>query len=172
MKKSWYVFVVIALIAVGLVFAGCAKQEVKEEKPITQPTKTVEPVKTEPVKDHAADMETVDQIIAKHDIYFDFDKSNIREDAKPELGKLAEFLKSHGGINVVIEGHCDERGTSDYNLALGEKRAKSTLNYLVSLGVKASRLSTVSYGKEKPQCSESSEECWQKNRRSHFIEKK
>lgn len=172
MKRSWYVFVLVVFVAIGLVFSGCAKQAVKEEKPVTQPTTKPVETKKETVKKPEAVMETVEQILAKHDIYFDFDKSNIREDAKPALAKLAEFLKAHGGIKIAIEGHCDERGTSDYNLALGEKRAKSTLNYLVSLGVNASSLSTVTYGKEKPQCSESNESCWQKNRRSHFAEKK
>lgn len=103
------------------------------------------------------------------DIHFDFDKYDIREDAKPALKELAEFLSKDTKLKVIIEGHCDERGTTEYNLALGDKRANSAKSYLVSLGVPSGRSETVSYGKEKPLCSESTEECWGKNRRAHFA---
>jgi peptidoglycan-associated lipoprotein len=91
------------------------------------------------------------------DVYFDFDKYDIRPDDANNL--------------VLIEGHCDERGTNEYNLALGERRAKATMNYLVSQGIQANRITIISYGKERPVCSEKNEACWQKNRRAHFLVK-
>lgn len=103
------------------------------------------------------------------DAYFDFNKADIRPDARTALSKTADFLKSHAGFKVTIEGHCDERGSTEYNLALGDRRANATKQYLVSLGVAADRISSVSYGKEKPFCMESSEACWQQNRRGHFV---
>ena len=102
-------------------------------------------------------------------VYFDFDKSDIRESERPALAKNAETLKKFDFLKVTIEGHCDERGTIEYNLALGERRARAAYDYLVSLGVPAERLRTVSYGKEVPVCMESNETCWQKNRRAHFT---
>jgi peptidoglycan-associated lipoprotein len=103
------------------------------------------------------------------DAYFDFDKADIRPDARAALSQTADFLKGHPSIKATIEGHCDERGSTEYNLALGDRRATAVKQYLVSLGVSADRLSTVSFGKEKPFCNESSESCWQQNRRGHFV---
>ena len=105
------------------------------------------------------------------DIHFDFDQYVIRPDDAKTLDAGAAWLKANPTQLVLIEGHCDERGTTEYNLALGERRAKATQNYLVSQGVSSRRISIVSYGKEKPQCSESSESCWQQNRRAHFLVK-
>jgi peptidoglycan-associated lipoprotein len=84
----------------------------------------------------------------------------------------AQFLAQHGGINITIEGHCDERGSTDYNLALGDQRAGAVKSALVSAGVNASRIKTISYGKEKPFCNESNEACWQQNRRGHLVYQK
>ncbi|HXJ04350.1 MAG TPA: peptidoglycan-associated lipoprotein Pal [Candidatus Acidoferrum sp.] len=103
------------------------------------------------------------------DAYFDFNKADIRGDAREALGKTAEFLRAHPQIKATIEGHCDERGSTEYNLVLGDRRAAAVKNYLVQLGISAERLNTVSYGKEKPFCTESNEECWQSNRRGHFV---
>jgi peptidoglycan-associated lipoprotein len=103
------------------------------------------------------------------DAYFDFNKSDIRADAREALSKTADFLKNYPQIKVNIEGHCDERGSTEYNLALGDRRANATKQYLVSLGISADRITTVSYGKEKPFCMESNEACWQQNRRGHFV---
>ena len=102
-------------------------------------------------------------------VHFDFDKFFIREDAKPTLEANAKWLKQFETVRILIEGHCDERGTEEYNLALGEKRAKSTLDYLVSLGIPASRMTTVSYGKSSPLDEGHNEIAWQKNRRSQFT---
>jgi peptidoglycan-associated lipoprotein len=103
------------------------------------------------------------------EVRFDFDKAEIRDADRPTLNKNAEALKKFDFLRVTIEGHCDERGTVEYNLALGERRAKAAYDYLVSLGVPAERLKTVSYGKEIPACHESSEDCWQRNRRAKLT---
>ena len=105
------------------------------------------------------------------DIFFDFDKYDIRPGDARILDANAGWLKSNPNHLVLIEGHCDERGTNEYNLALGERRAKSTMNYLVSQGVQASRITIISYGEERPTCTQKSEECWAKNRRAHFLVK-
>ncbi|HYW67046.1 MAG TPA: peptidoglycan-associated lipoprotein Pal [Candidatus Dormibacteraeota bacterium] len=106
------------------------------------------------------------------DAYFDYDKADIRADAREALGKTADFFRNYPQLRVTIEGHCDERGSTEYNLALGDRRASAVKAYLVSLGIPADRLSTVSYGKEKPFCTESDEACYQQNRRGHFIQTK
>ena len=103
------------------------------------------------------------------DAYFDLDKADIRPDARAALSKTADFLKNYPRFKVTIEGHCDERGSTEYNLGLGDRRASAVKQYLVSLGIAADRISTVSYGKEKPFCMESNESCWQQNRRGHFV---
>lgn len=103
------------------------------------------------------------------DAYFDYDQSDLRDDARSALSGNAEWLKRYPSIQVLIEGHCDERGTSAYNLALGDRRANAARDYLDSLGITASRIRTVSYGKERPSCTESTEDCWRQNRRAHFV---
>ena len=105
------------------------------------------------------------------DVYFDFDKYDIRPADTKILDANAAWLKSNPNHLVLIEGHADERGTNEYNLALGERRAKSTMNYLVSQGVQANRITIISYGEERPTCMEKTEGCWAKNRRSHFLVK-
>ncbi len=105
------------------------------------------------------------------DVFFDFDKYDIRPADAKTLDSNAGWLKSNPNHLVLIEGHCDERGTNEYNLALGERRAKSTMNYLVSQGVQANRITIISYGEERPQCTDKTEGCWAKNRRSHFLVK-
>jgi peptidoglycan-associated lipoprotein len=103
------------------------------------------------------------------DAFFDTDKADLRSDAREALSKTADFLKSEPSIKVTIEGHCDERGSTEYNLGLGDRRAAAVKQYLVSLGIPADRMTTVSFGKEKPFCQEHGEPCWQQNRRGHFI---
>jgi len=105
------------------------------------------------------------------DIFFDFDKYDIRPDDAKTLDANASWLKSNANNLVLIEGHADERGTNEYNLALGERRAKATMNYLVSQGIQANRITIISYGEERPVCTESNEACWQRNRRAHFLTK-
>jgi len=102
------------------------------------------------------------------DIHFDYDKSDVREGDRQLLAKNADTLKKYDFLRITLEGHCDERGSVEYNLALGERRAKAAYDYLLSLGVGADRMKTVSYGKEVPVCQQSTEECWGRNRRAHF----
>lgn len=102
------------------------------------------------------------------DAYFDYDKSDIRPDAQQTLTADADFFKAHPGISFTVEGHCDERGSEEYNLGLGDRRATSAKNFLVNLGIPADRIFTISYGKDRPQCAERSEDCWQRNRRAAF----
>ncbi|MGH7397850.1 MAG: peptidoglycan-associated lipoprotein Pal [Candidatus Rokuibacteriota bacterium] len=104
------------------------------------------------------------------DVYFDFDRYDVRPGDARILDTNAAWLKTNNDL-VLIEGHCDERGTNEYNLALGERRAKATMNYLVGQGVQANRITIISYGKERPTCTEHSEACWTKNRRAHFLVK-
>ena len=106
------------------------------------------------------------------DIYFDYDKSDIGGAQQASVQADAQFLSQHSAINFTVEGHCDERGSTEYNLALGDQRASSVKNALVSAGVIAGRIKTISYGKEKPFCMESNENCWQQNRRGHFVYQK
>jgi peptidoglycan-associated lipoprotein len=105
------------------------------------------------------------------DIYFDFDKYDIRPDAAKTLDANASWLKGNTRQLLLVEGHCDERGTNEYNLALGERRAKATMNYLVSRGIEARRITVISYGEDRPQCREHTEACWAKNRRARFLVK-
>jgi peptidoglycan-associated lipoprotein len=102
------------------------------------------------------------------DIQFDYDSFDLSAEARGILQTNADWLKGNPQAKVEIEGHCDERGTAEYNLALGAKRAKAARDYLVTLGVSASQISTISYGEELPVCKESTESCWQQNRRDHF----
>jgi peptidoglycan-associated lipoprotein len=104
-------------------------------------------------------------------IYFNFDKSDIRAADAKTLDASAAWLAANPNMLLLIEGHCDERGTPEYNLALGERRAKATAAYLVSKGVQAERINTVSYGEERPACTEHREACWTKNRRAEFLVK-
>ena len=103
------------------------------------------------------------------DVFFDFDKSELRSDAVAQLKTNANWIQASGGRKVVVEGHCDERGTNEYNLALGERRANSAKDYIVNLGVEPARLKTVSYGEEKPFAEGHNEDAWAQNRRAHFV---
>ena len=115
--------------------------------------------------------ETLDQAFSKNvrDVYFDYDKSDVRDDQKQTLADAASFLKTNSSVKFSIEGHCDERGSEEYNLGLGDRRANAVKNYLISLGIDAGRINPISYGKERPQCREATEDCYQKNRRGHFV---
>ena len=103
------------------------------------------------------------------DAYFDYDSASIRSDAREALQKSADFLKSYPSTHVTVEGHCDERGSTEYNIALGDRRANAVKQYLVSLGVPTNQVVTTSWGKEKPFCMQANEMCWQQNRRGHFT---
>ena len=180
MKKT--VLVVVALAA-ATAFSACAKKvappppppppvapEAPPPAPPPPPPKPeVAPVPDEYSRLKAMSAEEIEKSGLLKEIYFDFDKSDIREQDRATLSKDADALKKFDFLRITVEGHCDERGTVEYNLALGERRAKAAYDYLVSLGVPADRMKTVSYGKEVPVCTQSNEDCWQRNRRAHFT---
>jgi peptidoglycan-associated lipoprotein len=118
-----------------------------------------------------AKTETFDELFLKEvrDAFFDYDSAEIRPDARQALQKSADFLKGYPNARFTIEGHCDERGSTEYNLALGQRRANAVKEYLVRLGIPGDHINTTSWGKEKPFCTESNEACWQQNRRGHFT---
>jgi len=106
------------------------------------------------------------------DVYFDYDKAEVRGDQQSSVQADSQFLNQHTNMNITVEGHCDERGSTEYNLALGDSRASAVKSALTAAGVNASRIKTISYGKEKPFCTESNEACWQQNRRGHLVYQK
>ena len=125
-----------------------------------------------PTEDEVFAKKTLDELNAEKplsDAFFDLDSSQIRDDAKGGLQKDAEWMKRWTSTKIMIEGHCDSRGTAEYNLALGDRRAAAVRDYLVSLGVPVDRIQTVSKGKEQPFCADENESCWSQNRRGHFL---
>jgi peptidoglycan-associated lipoprotein len=178
---SWK-WAVLALSIAALVSVGCAKkQTVKTEG--AQPPPAAVPAPEAPMKEpppppvavtpppaEAPGVAVTEEKVSQFDdVRFDFDKSVVKEEGRKTCGVVADFLKKHPQAKMLIEGHCDERGTSEYNMALGERRATAVMNYLVSLGVPKAALSTVSFGKEKPLDPGHNEEAWAKNRRAHFV---
>jgi peptidoglycan-associated lipoprotein len=135
-----------------------SEQAQKEERPSLKESEVAPPQAPTPVAP-----------IGLVDIHFDYDKFAIRPDAKSILEKDAKWLQANSQVQVQIEGHCDERGTSEYNMVLGERRAKATKQFLNAMGIDAKRLSTISYGKERPICTEHDESCYAKNRHAHFV---
>jgi peptidoglycan-associated lipoprotein len=136
----------------------------------TAPAAPASPIEVAKAEAIAGEQATKEVKSAFEDIHFDFDRYAIRDDAKPTLEKVAAYLRQNRAAKLLIEGHCDERGTSEYNMALGERRAESTRKYLAALGVPESSLSTVSFGKEKPLDPAHDEGAWAKNRRAHFVQ--
>ena len=178
MKKT--VLIVVALAA-ATAFSACAKKapppppappvapEAPPPAPPPPPKPEVAPVVDEYARLKAMSVEEIEKSGILKEIFFDFDRSEIREQDRATLSQNAGALKKFDFLRITVEGHCDERGTVEYNLALGERRAKAAHDYLVTLGVPADRMRTVSYGKEVPVCTQSSEDCWQRNRRAHFT---
>jgi peptidoglycan-associated lipoprotein len=132
--------------------------------PVAPPTAAPAPAPPAPPKEYRSNA-------ALKQIFFAFDKADIRPDDAQTLAASAAYLKANPNQLVLIEGHCDERGTSEYNLALGERRAKAAMTLLVANGVEASRITTISYGKERPGCTAKNEACWSKNRNDTFLTK-
>jgi peptidoglycan-associated lipoprotein len=177
---------IVAVALVALLLPACAKKKPQTSPDLgastvsqpasptvdVQPRNQGEPVDKTP-DPLAGDLARVNDYLAANgllgDIYFDFDRSDLRDDARARLAKNADWLRAHPEFQLTIEGHCDERGTNDYNLALGQRRAAAAKDYLVSLGVGSARLSTQSWGEERPVCRESTEACWSRNRRAHFL---
>ena len=143
--------------------------EVEEVEEVEEPVVIEEPEPTEEEIFMSKSLEEINLEAPMQMIHFDYDKYFIRDDAKPVLEENAEWLKKYDTVVVLVEGHCDERGTEEYNLALGEKRAKSTLDYLSALGVPADRIRTISYGKSLPLDPGHNDVSWQKNRRAQFL---
>jgi peptidoglycan-associated lipoprotein len=168
MKKKLLQGSIIPLILIiTLAIGGCChKKMAAEPAPAPMPTTMVEPA---PVVQEPAPAPEPEVMMSLDPIYFDFDKSNLKPDAMATLKKDAESLKKNPDMKVRIEGNCDERGTSEYNMALGDRRAVSAMKYLGTLGIAADRMSTISYGKEKPMCPEHNEACWSKNRRDDIT---
>ena len=186
-RFSWK-WAVVALSVAALVGAGCAKkQTVKSEGTQGAPSAAAPgtvgeaPVKEAPVTAPPAPAErlasaaeagvaaTQEKPSRFDDVLFDFDKSEVREDGRKTSQAVAAYMKKNPKAALLIEGHCDERGTAEYNMALGERRATAVMTYLVSLGVPKAALSTVSFGKEKPLDPGHGEGAWAKNRRAHFV---
>lgn len=177
----------IALPVLSLVFLGCPKkapttpaEEIEIETKDVPKVEEVREAPAPPVEDKPVDPflsedlqlvneEAVRRGLFHPNVYFDFDKFDLKPEAREKLAQNADFLKRHSEFIVTIEGHCDERGTHEYNLALGERRASAAKGYLVSLGISGDRLRTISYGKERPVCTESNESCWWRNRRAYMI---
>ncbi len=174
---------IIFILCVGLMMIGCPKKtSVKEEPSVKQ--EEAAKAEAERAKETKAKEQFEKSLVAEKtpgvagevfessllkDIHFDFDKYDIRPGDASILNENAALLKKYPNVKIQVEGHCDERGTVEYNLALGERRASSTKNYLVSLGIPPARISTISYGKEKPLDPGHDEAAWAKNRRAHTI---
>ncbi|MEJ2685257.1 MAG: peptidoglycan-associated lipoprotein Pal [Candidatus Sulfobium sp.] len=180
MKRYW-VFLLVFVVAIAF---GCSQRAITQ--PETQPaqqkeqtkegmeSKTPEKVTEAKVGSNvesvgSKEMEIKGQEGKWADILFDFDKYDVKAQYKDELTSIADWMTGHTGATLSIEGNTDERGTNEYNLALGDRRAKAVKDYLVSLGVPSSRVETLSYGEEKPLCKEHNEACWARNRRAHFV---
>jgi peptidoglycan-associated lipoprotein len=176
------------LVALSPIFLACPpKKPVTPADDISTRTQVVTPPAAEEIKQPATpssagdrtqdplsqDLQSVNAYAAQQgligDVFFELDKSDLSAASRERLAKNAQFLNAHPEFAVTVEGHCDERGTNEYNLALGDRRANAAKEYLQSLGVAATRLRTISYGEERPFCAQGNESCWSQNRRSHFV---
>ncbi len=179
-KKQWIYLALVLIIPAMLFTVSCQKQTVKTDEEMEEVVVEKEVVvdeKGEAVEvtsdasldaDEAALMAARNMFLNEH-IYFAFDRYNLDDVAQEVLMRKADFLRTMAGIDITIEGHADERGTNEYNLALGDRRAESAKSFLIDMGIEAYRISTVSYGEERPLCTEQSEECWANNRRDQFV---
>jgi peptidoglycan-associated lipoprotein len=192
MKKNLTLIGIFIVLIFGLtIFTGCAEkksvvtsgatqeQQVAPAQTPTQPTDTTKqsntiaaPTDTTNIKETANEQSSLMEATAKSpisDINFDFDSSSIRPDAREILKANADYLLKHRISSIVVEGHCDERGTAEYNMALGQRRAQETKKYLINLGIQESIIKTISYGEERPLDPNNNEEAWATNRRAHFV---
>ena len=147
-----------AVVAASLALAACSSTKEEAQAPVTTTPSSIKPGSAEDFRVNVGDT-----------VLFDLDQHSIRPDAQGILQKQAAWLKQYPSVRLMVEGHCDERGTREYNLALGDRRAYAVKEFLVSLGVDAARLQTKSYGKERPVCAESDDSCWQQNRRGYSV---
>lgn len=173
MRRKLWILLALFLVLPGLLgTVSCAKKTITKEEPAPAPAPApAPPPPPPPPADDSAEraLEAAKNLFQSESVYFAFDKSVLDGIAQATLNSKAEFLKANPDIYFTIEGHCDDRGTNEYNLALGDRRAESTKSFLIDLGVEAYRISTVSYGEERPVCMEQTEECWAKNRRAQFV---
>lgn len=168
-----YIGFTLTIFLAGFLIFSCSRQkplvkppQEEQETPRTQAPETEAPTTPPEVK---MDELTKEEEANLQMIHFEFDKYRLTEEAKAVLDENARSLRANSGMKIRIEGHCDERGTVEYNLALGEKRAQAAKNYLVSLGIAENRITIISYGKERPLDPSSNEDAWAKNRRDEFI---
>lgn len=177
MNKNVSVFSVIVITLCFIALWGCPKktevsstEQTGQKETVTAPaTPTPEAGQQAPESAGGLKEQAAGPGQGLKPVYFDFDKSFIRDDAREVLKENAAWLKAHPKVKIKIEGNCDEKGTKEYNQALGQRRAVSAKKYLADMGVLGSRISLISYGKEKPVCAEGTENCWQKNRRDDFV---
>ena len=176
------ILLAIGLVGLTLVTVGCQPKPDPTPPPPPPPPPVVAPPQEvapppAPVVDETpdpwdAEIEQLNEMAFEQgllgDVYFDFDKFDLRPDARERLAKNADFMKAHPTFEFLVEGHCDERGTNEYNITLGGSRTSAATGYLQSLGVSNS-MRTVSYGEERPVCTQSNEACWQQNRRARFV---
>lgn len=175
MRKKLWVSLALAFVIPGLLFtASCAKKAVdvepEPEAAVEEDDSAATAAAEKAAAEEAARKAAMDarELFLYEDIYFEFDKSDLLAESQEVLRVKADFLKDNPDVLVIIEGHCDERGTNEYNLALGDRRASSAKAFLVNLGIAGSRLTSVSYGEERPADPGHDEEAWAKNRRAHF----
>jgi peptidoglycan-associated lipoprotein len=183
-RNKVFVLSAAVILAALILFTGCHKKvstrpEEAPAQPVTQqPEPAQQPKAPEKISEKKAESVISSDITPEYaegkegmfaDIMFEYDKYDVKESYKSELQAVAAWMTKNSSAKVSVEGNCDDRGTNEYNLALGDRRAKAVKDYLVSLGVPSSRIETISYGEEKPVCTEQSEECWAKNRRAHLV---
>jgi peptidoglycan-associated lipoprotein len=171
MKKKFWIIMTLLVVIPGFMLTVACQKRVAVQQPAVEEQKEAVVVVEEQKEEVVAvvPLTKLDDMVMKDDIYFDFDKSNLKPAAQESLLRKAEWLRESSDVTITIEGHCDDRGTNEYNLALGDRRAESAKAFLLNLGVPASRLTTISYGEERPVCFGHNEQCWSKNRRAHFT---
>jgi len=173
-RSPWTLILLIAVALTLALTSGCSSRKKVEggaEPPPPPPTQTEAPPVEEPPPPATTPPTDENAQANLQDAYFDYDDAALRDDAKSALEANAKYMEGHTRVNVVIEGHCDERGSVEYNLALGEKRARAAKEYLTTYGINAGRITTISYGKERPFDPGHNEEAWARNRRAHFLAK-
>ncbi len=185
MSRKWTLAVLVVLAIVAVVGVGCGKKAPKTveapmapEPPAPPPPREIEDTPAPVIEDRMLEGMDLDLVrfneFARErgligDVYFDFDKYDLKPEARDRLAKNADFMRKYETVSVTVEGHCDERGTNEYNIALGDRRANAAADYMASLGISGSRMRTVSYGEESPVCREHNEGCWYQNRRARFV---
>ncbi len=172
MEKRSLLFVVVALFLLAL-FAGCQKKTTKVAPVVKPAVEEEQPKEEQPKESETKEATPKEESESKvklefETVYFDYDKADVRSDQRDALALDAQVMKAYPKVKVLIAGHCDERGTIEYNLALGDRRANAVKTYLVNYGIDPDRISTISYGKEKPVDPDHTEAAWAKNRRAEF----